>query len=307
MNLLILSPNQIKRYNWSHQLFRNEFSKHHNTTYYGEGFPNYIPNKPIPELIKELGNIDLIMTYGMKYTFPFQGLGEINNIPKVHIVVDYFADGMSGTYEKNHELFNRDKYDLYFAVVSHEVRNLEKNKVCDKAFLLPFSIDIDIYKKLDIPKLYDVFCVFSKNENIYPNRVSVQNMVRSLQGKYKTFTGKTQHEDYIQKMNESNVCITSNNRFKSLSIKYYETLACGSLLLADEPEDFDMLGFSNGVNCVLYKGLYDLQDKIYFYVKNDNVRERIAKNGYEFVRKYHNNSVRVEQFTNIVKKELGIK
>ena len=58
---------------------------------------------------------------------------------------------------------------------------------------------------------------------------------------------------------------------------------------------------------VLYKGLYDLQDKIYFYVKNDNVRERIAKNGYEFVRKYHNNSVRVEQFTNIVKKELGIK
>lgn len=307
MRVLILSPNQIEKYNWSHQLFRNEFSNHHNVVYYGDGFPNYIPEKPIPELVHELDNVDLIMTYGLRYTLPFSGLGEINNIPKVHIAVDYFPNATGGTYEANHRLFDRDKYDLYFGVVGDIVRNLEKNKVCKKAYLLPFSIDTNIYKKLDIPKRYDIFASFTVRDDTYPNRSKVQNLVRCLSDKYRVYMKRVVHEDYIQKINESKLGITSNNKFRSLSIKYYETMACGTLLLADEPEDFNELGFTDRIHCVLYKDLNDLHELIKYYIENDNEREQIALKGYEFVRTYHNNVVRVKQMIKIIQDVLGVK
>lgn len=44
MKILLLSPNQIYRYNWGHQLFRNEIGKHHEVIYYGEGYLNYNKN-----------------------------------------------------------------------------------------------------------------------------------------------------------------------------------------------------------------------------------------------------------------------
>lgn len=308
MKILLLSPNQILRKNWTHQLFRNEFSKHHNVTYYGEGYPSYIPGKPIPELIKNQ-NFDLILTYGLRYTEPFIGLGDIMNIPKAHIAVDYFPlGGGSGTYERNHILFNRDKYDIYFGVVGDIVRNLEKNGICKKAHLLPFSIDTNIYRRTKEfkQKNIDVFSVFTTRDDIYPNRTKIHRLVSSLKD-LRCYVKRTQHEKYVDKINSSKICITSNNKFKSLSIKYYEILSCGSFLLADEPEDLLELGFIPDKHLVIYKDLNDLKDKIYYYLTHGKVLRTIANQGMDFVRENHNNEIRVKQFTEIVQKELGIK
>lgn len=308
MKILFLSPNQILRKNWTHQLFRNEFSKHHNVVYYGEGYSNYIPNKSVPEIIKQYCGFDLIITYGLRYTEPFIGIGEVNNIPKAHIAVDYFPNATGGTYERNHNLFNRDKYDIYFGVVGDIVKNLEKNNVCKKAHLLPFSIDTNIYKRTKNfkDKNIDVFAVFTTRNDTYPNREKVQKLILNLDG-IKAFTKKVQHEDYIDKINSSKICITSNNKFKSLSIKYYEVLSCGSFLLADEPEDLLELGFIPNKHLVLYKNLDDLKEKIYFYLSHGKILRTISNQGMEFVIQNHNNNIRVKQFTEIIKKELSIK
>lgn len=307
MKLLILSPNQIQNRNWTHELFRQEFKKHHKTIYYGEGFPGYIKGKSIPEVIKDNNwDIDLILTYGLKYTEPFIGIGDINNIPKAHIAVDYFPTATSGTYERNKILFDRDKYDIYFGVVSHVVKNLEENGICKKAFLLPFSIDTNYYFKKSFEKINDVFAVFTTRTDTYPYREKIIRMVNDLK-KVSSYTKKVQHENYIDMINKSKICITSNNKFKSLSIKYTEIMSCGSFLLADKPEDFDELGYINNKHLVLYDGIEDLKNKIFYYLRNPNEREIIEKEGMEFVRKYHNNSIRVKQFSDIISKELGIK
>lgn len=307
MRILILSPNQISKYNWTHQLFRNEIGKQHNVVYYGDGYPGYVFDKPIPEVIKDHKPLDLILTYGLRYTEPFIGIGSIENIPKVHISVDYFPNATGGTYERNHILFNRDKYDLYFGVVSHITKNLEKNGVCKKAYLLPFSIDTNIYKNYNFKnKNYDVFAVFTKREDTYPNRHLVHKTL-SKSKDLNIFTNKTQHEDYINKINDSKVCVTSNNIFKSLSIKYVEILACGGFLLADKPEDFDELGYKNNEHLVIYNDLQDLSKKIRYYLKNENIRNIISNKGMEFVRKNHSNEIRVKEMTYIIKKEFGIK
>lgn len=305
MKILLLSPNQIHRKNWTHQLFRNEFSKHHNVLYYGEGYPNYIPGKPIPEVIKGI-NFDLILTYGLRYTEPFIGIGDIKNIPKAHIAVDYFPNATGGTYERNHKLFERDKYDIYFGVVGDIVKNLEKNNICKKAHLLPFSIDINIYKRTKEykQKNIDVFSVFTVRNDTYPNREKVHNLVKSLNDVI-VFTNSVQHEDYINKINSSKICITSNNKFRSLSIKYYEILSCGSFLLADEPEDLLELGFVPDKHLVIYNNLDDLKDKIYFYLSKEKLIRTISDQGMNFVRENHNNSIRVLQFTKIIQNTFG--
>lgn len=306
MRILLLSPDQCKNYNWTHSLFRKEIGRQHDVVYYGKGYPNYVFDKPIPEVLKDHKPFDIILTYGLKYTEPFIGIGDVIDIPKVHISVDYFPDSTSGTYERNHDLFRRDGYNLYFGVVGNIVRNLEFNKVCKKAHLLPFSIDTNVYKKINKDnKLYDVFAVFTKRSDTYPNRENVHIMLNKIRN-IRTFTNRIVHEDYIDKINDSKICITSNNKFRSLSIKYTEVLSCGGFLLADKPEDFDELGYKDNYHLVIYNNLDDLRDKILFYLKHDKLREDISNNGMEFVRNNHNNKIRVEEMIDVIKREFNI-
>ena len=306
MRILMLSPNQIHRRNWTHQLFRNEFSRHHKVTYYGDGFPDYNPNMPVPEIVSKYGGFDLILTYGLRYTEPFVGIGSVTNIPKAHIAVDYFPDATGGTWERNHRMFERDKYDIYFGVVGKIVRDMKTNGYSN-VHLLPFSIDTNIYKKYDVKKDIHIFAVFTKRSDTYPNRHLVHRMLLKCFKGYKVFTYKIQHEPYIKTINRSYICITSNNKFKSFSIKYTEIMACGSFLLADEPEDYQELGYENFKHFVIYDNLEDLNYKIRFYLKHPHLREKIEKQGMGLVLERHNNSTRVKEFTEIINKQLGIK
>ena len=52
MRILLLNPNQIERYNWGHQLFKNEFAKHHDVVYYGRGFAGFDPELTVPQILK---------------------------------------------------------------------------------------------------------------------------------------------------------------------------------------------------------------------------------------------------------------
>jgi len=307
MKILLLSPNQIKRRNWTHQLFRNEFAKHHDVLYYGDGFPDYVPEKPIPEIVKEKGPFDLIFTYGLKYTEPFIGIGDCN-IPKIHIAVDYFPAKIAGNFERSHKLFNRDKYDLYFGTTNGVVKYLKSNGFL-KSFLLPFSIDTNIYRNLNLQKDYDIFAVFTtrgKGDPIYPYRRIVHKILQKDLSHLKSFTSFIVHDEYIKAINRAKIGISSNNMFGSLSIKYVEVMSCGTMLMSDKPEDLEINGYQDGHHLVIYKDMEDMKNKIHYYLKHENEREKIAKNGEEFVRKYHNNEIRVQQFTDIVRKELGI-
>jgi len=117
MKILLLNPNQIKKYNWGHQLFRNEIGKVHDVVYYGEGFPNFDGNLDTVEIVKKYGPFDLLMTYGLRYTLPFENIGKVKN-PKCHIVIDLFPPHKGGykggMYTKYKDFVERNKYDMFF-------------------------------------------------------------------------------------------------------------------------------------------------------------------------------------------------
>ena len=112
MKILLLSPNQINRYNWGHQLFRNSIGRQTPVRYYGPGFKGYNPALSVKEIIKHRckWTPDVILTYGWRYSKDFKGLEEIDNIPKVHITVDY---GRTAGIPKPNKFFKKNDYDLF--------------------------------------------------------------------------------------------------------------------------------------------------------------------------------------------------
>jgi spore maturation protein CgeB len=309
LKILILSPNQSAKYNRGHQLFRNEIGRQHNVVYYGEGYPNYNPSLSVKEIIKlcyKNDKPDLIMSYGYRYSKPFKGLGEITNIPKIHMTVDYFhpTGKYKGVMAEENAMMRNNGYNLVFGVVGRVVRNLKENNVCDKIFLLPFSVDTNVYRSLNLNKTIDVMASFTTRDDVYPNRNKIHRILDKM--KITKVTGRVIHHKLIKTINLSKIIITSNNIFNSLSMRYTETLGCGGFLLADRPEDFSELGYVDGKHMVLYKDLDDLKEKILFCLQKPKFRKFISKNGYDFVTKNHSNIIRVQQFTDIIKRELDI-
>ena len=302
MRILLLNPNQIGRYNWGHQLFRNEIGKQHNVLYYGEGFPRFKKKLNVKQIMKQMKfQPDVIMTYGWRYSKDFEGLGQIKNIPKVHITVDYGRP--KGVIIQN-KFFAKNKYDLAFAITTRAQALQRKNHIAPTVKLLPFSVDTNIYKPLTLPKRDIVLAAFTTRPDIYPNRIAAVKTLRDFG--IKVMSKRVVQRNLIRWINQAKVTITSNNIFHSLSLRYTETLGCGGFLLADRPEDFKLLGFKDGVHLVLYKNVNDLKDKVKFYMSHNKKRREIEKQGMRFVRKNHSCKVRVKQMTKMIREELKI-
>jgi len=307
MNILFLNPNQIGKRNWGHQLFKNEFAKHHNVVYYGKGFPNFNSKLTVPQIIKRAEvPFDMILTYQIKYCVDFLGLGEIKNIPKVHIQVDFKGRKRR---KMRLRLFRRNKYDVIFVVTTAHLEALQAALKMDKMYLLPFSVDINKYKDLGLKRDVDVMAMFTAGKAIYPTRLKIQQLVKKLgvksfvarqrKGKYEFV-----HDAYIKLLNRAKIFVHGNNSYGDLNMKYSEVLACNTLFLTDRPVDFERVGFVDGEHLVLYKNLEDLRGKITYYLAHEAERVRIAKQGMEFVRKYHSCGARVKQFTKIIQEVL---
>jgi len=307
VRILLLSPNQIAKYNWGHQLFRNEIGKEHEVRYYGEGYSGWDPNLNVSEVIRKfyVSSPDMLITYGWRYSRSFQGFDKVN-IPNIHISVDYVEKKgrFSGTIDRQSGFFDQLKPSIVFGVTSHGVSNLKRDNVCDKVYLLPFSVDTNIYKQIpNTIKVIDVLAAFTVRSDVYLNRGKVHNMLRGMKG-LRTLTKRVSNMRLVKAISASKITITSNNIYNSLSMRYTEVLSCGGFLLADKPEDFDRFGYIDKKHLVLYKDINDLRDKIQYYLKHDSEREHIARQGMKFVRKHHSCKRRVGEFTDIVKREL---
>jgi len=303
MRILLLSPNQIHRYNWGHQLFRNEIGNHHDVVYYGNGYSNYETTN-VPEIIESYEQFDLILTYGLRYSLPFEKLADVK-IKKAHIVIDLFPPHSSGykggMYDRYKPFLHRNKYNIIFYRQKVQEKYLKEIECVVPSSWLPFSVDTAVYKKKNVKKIYDVIMSATMRSDIYPNRIKVKQTMKHMCLK---IAPKVNRYAYIEAINQSKVAVISVNVFDSPNMKFTEFTSCGTFVLSDKPADFNALGFKDGEHLVLYKDLNDLKDKVMYYLKHEDEREEIAKNGMNFVRKNHNNIIRAKQFTKTIEEVL---
>jgi len=157
-------------------------------------------------------------------------------------------------------------------------------------FLTQWGCNHFLYSNLNLQRTYDVTFV----GRCYGERKSFVQGLREKGVKITAFGqgwengGRISQANLIRIYNESkislNISIASTGSKTQIKGRDFEAVACGSLLLTKNTEDIGRY-FVPGKEIVTYENLADASEKIEYYLRNEEERQEIAKNGYErFIR-----------------------
>jgi len=302
MKILLLAWNRYHRHNWVHELFRRELAKYHSVLFYGSRYYcNYDPNITIDKILKLYGCPHIIFTHveHREKGFPTglaDALGNITKIFKVH----YCGDYEKKAWPKYNDHLRRAKYDLLFVPCKQVAVDLKKHGIGGRHCLLPYSVDTSIFYNRHLEITNDISTPFSKNERC---RRRLKEFISGLDN-INTSLERVYTEAYVKRINETKIIVTCSQVYGAFSPKYTEVMACGTLIMGDRIDDLEELGLKDGEHLILYDGFKDLEEKIRYFLRHDQARETIAKNGMRFVREHHSMRTRVQKFTDVVRKEL---
>jgi len=306
MKILILGVNQKGRYNWGHQLFKDAVAKRHNVRFYGSGFKYWNSRRTEIHSIMKMLEFQpaIILSYMGKYCAWVKGLASIE-IPKVHIVVDYFP----WNYEVENRFIRRNRIDLVLPVCQHEAVLLRRHGF--EVRHLPFGVDTEVFQCAGQERRNDIMAIFSVVPWAYPTRRKILEELRKL--KVRSLLGESWpksrlwQRDYVKELCNSKIVVNGVDKCRSLNWKFLESCACGAMLLTEEAEDMGHLGFKDGENCVVFSGMQDLRQKALYYLskEGESSRKRIAEKGQELVLSRHSLENRVEELTSILHERFG--
>jgi glycosyltransferase involved in cell wall biosynthesis len=89
--------------------------------------------------------------------------------------------------------------------------------------------------------------------------------------------GPKEHTEFLN----SGLMVVQNSRWKEITRRIFEGMACGKMVLTDNlpPETGLRDMFADGEDIVYYDDMFDCIEKMNFYNENEEERERIAHNG----------------------------
>ncbi len=305
MKILLLVERHYNKRCQGEQAFRKTLRDSADVFIYGKPYMKHEETMriiPVSKIIEEngLGKIDVLMT-----SFCWDIYDGFNEVPafKVNIAPDYYEGAWRmSKYDYHYSLHD---YDISFGYSTAVVNYLRKNRVGRYQYHLPFSVDTSLYRKLNLPKKIDVAAFYTtetKDKNVYPWRIKIQEILGGMP--YVVWLQIEFGEDCVNRYNQSKICVNSNRRFRFITPRVTEVMACGSFLLTDYNDDFRKYGFKDGEHLSLFHSLNDFKDKVRYWLEHDEEREEIASNGMEFVRSNFSNQRRVELLLKTIRKHL---
>ncbi|MFC5558818.1 glycosyltransferase [Ureibacillus thermophilus] len=277
----------------------------------------------IHDILKKLNfQPDFIFHYDIGYQYAMApkitGLGEIN-IPKGCYVIDAHY---SPTERKKY--FEQNKIDLIFSVSKSAFLKTYGNYK-NQFRWLPFSIDQTIFKDWQLEKDIDFLLMgqlYDRTNNTgyqtltrkgrYPFREIVLEKMRGVKGfVFHPHPGHTAsanalvNEKYAKELNRSKMFFTCGSILQYPVLKFFEAPACKTLLLAEPVPDILELGFKDGENFIACNQS-NFYEKSMYYWKNEEERNRITENGYQFIHTKHTDEVRAKEFVDEVQRFIKI-
>ena len=187
----------------------------------------------------------------------------------------------------------RDAFLAWYSEFSDEMR------------WLPHHANTDIYKDYKQPKDIDILLTGAIYDQVYPLREKMLTRLSGRQGfvhhqhpGYRQIKNKETllvGESYAREINRAKICLTCNSVFSYPLMKYFEIPACGSLLMAPASPELLDLGFVPGVHFVSIED-HNFEEKLDYYLNNDQERELIIANGKKLIVKTHSTKQRVQEF-----------
>jgi len=175
---------------------------------------------------------------------------------------------------------------------------------------LPHFVNTHIFKDYNLPRENN-WLMMGRVSKYYPLRRKMLEVMGSRPGfvyhkhpGYRTIQKEEENtvfigEKYAKEINRSHIFLTCDLIYHYPIIKYYEVLACKTLLLAPSSKELYDLGFLPGVHFVEINESNFLRMADY-YLKYDKERHRIIEQGFNLIHQHHTVEKRAYQLVQMI-------
>ncbi|RSL29030.1 glycosyltransferase family 1 protein [Salibacterium salarium] len=245
---------------------------------------------------------DFIFIENLGKSKPIYGLDKIN------ISKGIWLNDIHSKPIKKRQFIKENKIDIVFGFYRDAFYQGFPDLV-DKFIWLPRHANLSVFRDYGFEKTIDYLLMGAISPKVYPVRSKIAQEMPKVKGfihhkhpGHRFFKGEEKKNaligrNYAMEINKAKIFFTDDSIYKYPINKYFEIPACNTLLLATGSKELRDLGFKDNETFVEINENNYLE-KARYYLTNEKERNRIAKQGYELVRKRHSTEVRAKQFVN---------
>jgi len=209
----------------------------------------------------------------------------------------------------------RKIWELFSLVVTTDKNGYEKrlNEGFENVFLSQWGCNHYLYRRLNLPVIYDVSFVGRSHEQRREFIYSLRNEGINIEtfGPGWENSKRVSQASLISIINKSKICLNLSNSAIGDKIQIkgrdFEVPGCGSLLFTNDSSDISEY-FVPGEEIITYQDVNDAALKIKYYLKHEDERKIICKNGYNKVLREHTMEKRfLDLFEHLTKMKQGVK
>ena len=202
---------------------------------------------------------------------------------------------------RRRQFYEREQVDhLFVHYKEASIRFIPELK--DRYVWFPHHAPLTVFKDYGEQRTVDILMLGAMLKSVYPERVAFYEKLKNEPGfQYSEHPGYKElimdepvlcGERYARQLAKAKLFITCDSVEKIPVMKYFESLACKTLLLATGSNELRELGFVDGETFVeIHQDT--VLDKVRFYLANHAERERIIENGYQLIVNRHSTEKRV--------------
>lgn len=164
------------------------------------------------------------------------------------------------------------------------------NGLVKKSYWFPNSYPDDLMSPLDIEKTIDIgFCGNVLNRGHIIDSLDKYDIRKDI-----FVIG----DDMVNAINSYKIHLNCNIS-NDINYRTFETCGCKTMLLTNYTSGLERL-FDIGKEIVVYTSIEDLDNKVKYYLENDNERNIIAETGYQRAKKDHTYFERAKKLIDII-------
>jgi len=197
--------------------------------------------------------------------------------------------------------YNASAFDYVIWCGEEDLDSLEvlRSIGCNRiGYVYPCRFDPGIYRKLDLPKIYDVSFVGSLTHRR-------KEILETLAGRFRVeFRNIWDLEEQVRFFNQSKIVLHINFApfitTTSINMRGFDVIGSGTFMLCEDTVFYKQLEDRKHMVYWRFNDINDLADKIEYYLTHEEEREKIAETGYRFVRENFSVNHSVEELLNPV-------
>jgi hypothetical protein len=299
INLLFITKDRSEQLERSSYYLELELAKHTNLVlWHSDGniqdIINQLPKKP---------DFILLNDYKPEYRPFIRGLKDLT-IPHGTLLHD-----LHYKLSKRNFLLHQEKPALIFCHYRDAFHKWMPDHIT-RFVWFPHHVPNHIFYNYRIPKDIPLLLSGASFPHIYPFRHHIlehfkkdSRLVHHSHPGYGVVRSGLAGQSYARELSRAKLFITCDSIHHFPLLKYFEVLACGTLLLASASQELEDLGFIDGETFIAINET-NFKEKVEHYLHDEALRNQIIENGIKLIQQRHTTEIRAQEMVNTIRQFL---